>query len=297
MDPYLPDIIQGVVERVSAAFQARATDPFTVFFEKGLYTQVAKSVYKEQNHNNYPLIWYVMPEVIIRDDWSVYGHSDFDLYLIMPTDNTFTQQQRDDLSFKPRLVPIYNVLMEEVGREGWFKLGYTIDHKKTLLPYWGGADVGATDTKNLFKKNVDAIRVRFSKIGIRNENCRAAGYPVNPNTNYQPSPYILAFFDDLELIVGGSGENDPVVDSTAVSIPSLAGMSFDVEQRGFGTLRKSVNVEWVKDENGGFMLTGGRKFAVNDTYIVKVRPQYVENTLGYTGAFRQGLTSVFIENN
>ena len=55
--PFLPDIIKDIVARVDASFSARATDPFDVFFDKGLLQQVIKSVNKADE--NFPLVWLV----------------------------------------------------------------------------------------------------------------------------------------------------------------------------------------------------------------------------------------------
>jgi hypothetical protein len=300
--PYLPDIMQGVVERVSAAFQARFDDQFAVFFEKGNHPQVSRAVYQtdKTGTGHWPLVWLEMPEKITFGNWRIYGEAEIELYLVMPTDNKFTQQQRDDLSFKPRLTPIYEVLMQEMKRERWFQTGYgPIQHSRMLLPFWGFGAVNGVDVKggNMMGKNVDAIRIRIPKIAIKRQNCGSASYSINPNTDYTPSPYILAFFDDIEIIVGGGGPYDPADQEVSLGITALQGKDYDVYDRGLGQLRKARQAEIIKDVSGGFTFTGGKKFLNGETYIIKVRPQYVENTGGATGTQKSGLTSFFIENN
>lgn len=295
-DPFLPDIMEGVVSRVSAAFQARPSDPFEVFFDKGIYSQVSRNVY--ENPDNFPLVWLVYPYITRRNDFRIYGEATCDVIIAMPTDNKFTQQEREDISYKPRLLPIYEVLLQELARERWFSFASAdkVMHDQVIRPYWGGGDVNSGgDTANLFKKEIDAISISNLKLTLKRQNCSTVDYPINQNTNYQPSPYILAFFDDIELIVGGGQSYDPVAGQGSVIIPALIGRDYDVIQRGFGQLRKDRNVEFVKDEvNGGFALTNNRKFAVDDTYFVKVRPSYVANTAGEPGELKAGIKNFFI---
>jgi hypothetical protein len=179
MDPYLPDIMEGVVARVSAAFEARSVDPFPVFFDKGVYSQVSKNIYAN-NPDKFPLVWLVMPFTTKRENFSIYGEVRCELIIVMPTDSKFTQQQRDDISFKPRLLPIYKVLLQEIARERWFSLkSPNVWHNQTIRPYWGGGDVNGSDTPNLFKKEVDAISISNLLLSIRSQNCSVGDYPIN----------------------------------------------------------------------------------------------------------------------
>jgi hypothetical protein len=297
MDPYLPDIMEGVVARVSAAFEARSVDPFPVFFDKGVYSQVCKNIYAN-NPNSFPLVWLIMPFTTKRENFNIYGEVRCELIIAMPTDSKFTQQQRDDISFKPRLIPIYEVLLQEIAREKWFILKPgKVGHNQTIRPYWGGGDVNGSDTPNLFKKEVDAIGISNLTLSIRRQNCNVGDYPINQNTNYQQSPFILSFEDDIELIVDGGRTDDPVAGQASVIISRLKGRDYDIYQRGFGQLRKERSVEFIKDEtNGGFALTGGRKFATSDTYIIKIRPSYVSAEAG-AGTSKTGIKNFFIGKN
>jgi hypothetical protein len=239
-----------------------------------------------------------MPFTTKRENFSIYGEVKCELLIVMPTDSKFTQQQRDDISFKPRLIPIYEVLLQEIEREKWFiKKPGKVAHSQTIRPYWGGGDVNGSDTPNLFKKEVDAIGISNLTLSIRRQNCNVGDYPINQNTNYQQSPYILSFEDDIELIVDGGRIDDPVAGQSSVIIPRLKERDYDIYQRGFGQLRKERSVEFIKDEtNGGFALTGGRKFSNADTYIIKVRPSYVSTESG-PGTAKTGIKNFFIGKN
>lgn len=280
--PYLPDIMEGIVERVDASFSVRALDPFNVFFDKGTTAQVKKSVVKADQ--NFPLVWlaYKYAEDFNRkkNGVGVFSTANFQVIIAMPTEKSYTQQQREDLIFKARLDPIYEMLKFEMSREKWFQYNGKAgpDHTKLITPYWGMGEPNGTDANNLFMNTAyDAINIYYKDVKILERECApTGGYEVaNPNI-YPPSMGVLTFFDDLELIVDGPLETDPVHEASSVIIPSLIGRDFEVQQRAIGQLRKRVNVEFIPDEvNGGFALQGGLKFYKGDTYIVKIRPAYL----------------------
>lgn len=297
--PYFPDIMQGIVARVDAAFANRIDDPFNVFFDKGIYGQAGRNVYA--NPNNFPLVWLVMNFFEKRGlDYSMWGEVTANILIMMPTDNKFTQQQREDLSFKPRLIPIYEVLMAEIARERWFSLSgpSKIEHARILRPYWGGGDVGGADTDNMWKKKIDAIMISGLKVKVKPNNCNASDYPLNRNTNYPAPPSILLFEDDIELVVDGGRATDPVAGTSTVIIPALKGKKYNVSQRAFGQLRSERDIEVLDDAiNGGFALLNGYKFTHDDTYIIKIRPSVVSDIAGLSGTFSKSVNSVFIATN
>jgi hypothetical protein len=169
MDPYLPDIIQSIVQRVSGILNAKAVNPFAVFFDKGNHNQVSKSVYAK---NTFPLVWLKMPFTVKRGNPLVFGEVYCDLILAMPTDSTYTQQQRDDNVYKPRLLPLYAELMVQIQKEKMFSFkghGH-IEHNQLIHPYWGGGTIEGTNGKNLFEREIDAIGIMNLKLTIKN-NC------------------------------------------------------------------------------------------------------------------------------
>lgn len=179
--PYLPDIIQGCVARIDASFFARGTDPFHVFFDKGILPQVKRSIYKADG--NFPLVWLVMKyDEIFGSNFAINSIVSFELVIAMPTEPGYTQQQREDTSFTPRLIPICNQLMLEIARERWFIA--TAQHRPKpniqLLPYWGMGDVDGADQPNLFKnKFIDAISVKINALKVRRRKGKINDtYPV-----------------------------------------------------------------------------------------------------------------------
>lgn len=301
-DPYLPDIMEGIISRVDAAFASRENDPFNVLFEKGIYGQVSRSVYNRP-WTNQVLAWLVMPftERIGRD-FSIWGELTCNIILAMPTDGTFSQQQRDDQSYKSRLIPVYDVLMQEIQREKWFSFAgpRRINHMRMIRPYWGGGDVNGVNSKNLFEKEVDAIGINDLALRVKRpqDMCNPASYPLNRNTQYPAPPSILVFHDDMELIVDGGRSTDPLTNATSVIIPALKGKKYTVFQRAFGQLLQQRSIEVADDAvNGGFSLLQGYKFSKDDAYIVKVHPSIVSDVSGLAGTLSKSVTSVFMESN
>lgn len=178
--PYLPDIMQAVVARVDSVFFSRLVDPFHVFFDKGIYSQVAKKVYGEGNAK-FPLVWLIMNYTEDRSDYRIFADINCNISIVMPTLAEYTQQQRDDITIKPRLLPIYDELIKQIEQEKNFVIVGTggVRHTRVLRPYWGGGPVGATDTKNLFHDlYVDEIYVMNLRLKLKRVlNCVPA-FPV-----------------------------------------------------------------------------------------------------------------------
>lgn len=86
---------------------------------------------------------------------------------------------------------------------------------------------------------------------------------------------------DIETIVDGGNDEDPVSGTnTSPIIPALVGKSFYVVQRGIGQLLATRNIEIIDNLDGSYSLTGDSTFNPGDTYIIKIRAQYVVNPAG-----------------
>lgn len=171
--PYLPDILNDVVARVNTVFSSRDEDPFNVYFDYGLERDVTNNIYKketsseEEKPGTFPLVWLVMN---YQENKGRRIDRDADIppniIIAMPTKTEYTMAERSQNSFKPRLFPIYQELLNQISLEE--RLGYprieTIEHTKIDLPYWGGGDTNAVNTQNLFKNFIDAIQMRDTKL-------------------------------------------------------------------------------------------------------------------------------------
>lgn len=169
--PYLPYILRDVVAEVNTVFSERVEDPFNVFFDWGLYVDVAKSIYKKENADSYPLIWLVTSSIEITRGRNAgnYGTASFDVIIAMPTSNEYTPAERTENVFLPRLYPIYDEFIKQLALSGSFsiKSQRSIEHRYKERPYWGGG-ISGTDNKNLFENFIDAIQVEGITVNLKN---------------------------------------------------------------------------------------------------------------------------------
>lgn len=163
--PILSDIIEEVVSGISVLTEAD-TVPFETKFEFGPLSEVSKSV------NSYDpstvVVWLVEKgEDRKRND--LYGSGNTDIIIAMQTDSNWTMAQRTDTNYKPKLLPVYELLIEALKNNRKLNNPYKIDHKKYNLYYWGGGSVNGTNSTNLWEKMIDAILIENAVIGIKNK--------------------------------------------------------------------------------------------------------------------------------
>lgn len=166
LDPYLPDIMQGVVDRVNTFFESQ-DDPFSATYDKGLYNQVGN----DRTDSDF-FVWLVMPFEEVRKKEEIYASVNARVIIASITDSNYTMQQREDINFKPRLIPYYQKLIAEMQNEQMFGNPKYVDHSKKILPYWSGGDVNGPSAPNLWKRFFDCIDVSNIKLDIENnKNC------------------------------------------------------------------------------------------------------------------------------
>lgn len=157
---YLPDIIKCAVARVNSYFESRDTDPFSVHYDKGLYNQVGND--KLKDNSGFLMVWLVMGKDFYEDsakDSSYSSDATCRIIIATTTDPNYTQQEREDVNFHPKLIPVYKRLMFELQNEPKLENNSKIDHTKRFLPYWGGGDVSAPTQPNLWTVNADCIDI------------------------------------------------------------------------------------------------------------------------------------------
>jgi hypothetical protein len=178
MLPYLPDLLKEVVDKVNLELAKNQDIDFTVDFNHGLESQVWNDVSRQERLKNNPLIWLVMNyQEEIGKPLFAYEAPNIQLQIMTPTEPNWTQEQRDEKTFKPVLFPIYDELMRQIGKSKAFGMPNEIQlsHRRMLKPYWGGSTAGGALATNQFNFYVDAIliynlRLKVSKYCITNTN-------------------------------------------------------------------------------------------------------------------------------
>ena len=163
--PILSDIIAGVVERLNLVTMANA-EPFQVKFEFGPLSEVSKAVY------DYPaetvVVWLVEKgEDRRRND--LYGISGNDIIIGLRSNDQWTMPERMTNNYKSKLLPVYELLIQQLREERQLNNPYKIDHKKYNLYYWGGGSVNGTNSANLWEKMIDAILLENAVLSIKNK--------------------------------------------------------------------------------------------------------------------------------
>jgi hypothetical protein len=170
VDPYLPDIIKCVVAKVNSVFENREDDSFSVHYDHGIYEQVGSD--KLRSSKGYLFVWLVMPFIEESPlDNSYYADATCKILIATSTDSNYTQVQREEINFHPRLIPVYKELIKQLQQEIKLDNSSIVKHQKRLLPYWGGGDMIQSGQPNLWKDYVDAIEISNLKLKIGHIKC------------------------------------------------------------------------------------------------------------------------------
>ncbi len=173
--PYIPDVFRELATRVNTEL-AKLDTPIEVLFNNGLYSQVSSDLYKDGEPIDKALIWLAMPYAESRKSYQLGRYCEFsgEIIIAKGTKADYTQSERETLIFEPILIPIYKELIRQISLTEIF--GYPhedkIEHIRKDLPYWGGGEAHLTNTDNLFKNQVDAIRISDLSLDIGfQKNC------------------------------------------------------------------------------------------------------------------------------
>jgi hypothetical protein len=163
--PILSDIVSDVVDRINAVTTADA-DPFEVKFAFGPMQEVSKSVY---NYDPETVVVWLVEKGEDRRRQDIYGVSGNDIIIGLQSNDQWSMAERMTNNYKPKLLPVYELLVQELKKERQLNNPYKIDHKKYNLYYWGGGAVNGTNSTNLWEKMIDAILLENCVLGIRNK--------------------------------------------------------------------------------------------------------------------------------
>lgn len=164
---YLPDLFSPIVAGMSTVLG------YPIYYRWGHREEITKELTeldgsKSLKSNKYPLVWLVMDfDEAKGDNFDVYSKTAISFVFAVGTEINYTEQQRRDKSFLPKLLPMYGEFINQVSVSATFRQPYAagIKHNFMLRPYWGEGG------KNLFNDFVDAIEIRNLKLDVRALTC------------------------------------------------------------------------------------------------------------------------------
>lgn len=165
---YLPDLFTPIAARMQAICG------FPLFYEWGHQPEIAQKLTnldksKTMKSQKYPLLWLVMDFKEGKGaNWDVYSKTTLSFVLAVDTDPNYTEQQRRDKSFLPKLLPMYQAFLQALGESVSFRKPYApgIKHDFALRPYWGNGN-----NHNLFNDFVDCIEITNLSLDVKQKQC------------------------------------------------------------------------------------------------------------------------------
>jgi hypothetical protein len=163
--PILSDILEDVVSKISVITEAEY-EPFKTEFEFGPLSEVSKSIY---SYDPSTVVIWLVEKGEDRKRSDIYGNGSCDIVIGLQTDSNWTMAERMNTNYKPKLLPVYELLIKELRSNRGLNNSYKIDHKKYNLYYWGGGNVNGTNAPNLWEKMIDAVLIEGANISIKNK--------------------------------------------------------------------------------------------------------------------------------
>lgn len=112
-----------------------------------------------------PLVYFVQPFTVRRDDFRYYGKASLELFVVNKSTQDWTATERMTSNFKPVIYPITRELISQIARSKVFaeSIPGKVPHKVTDLYYWG-------DQQKILNEIFDCQFITGLELTIKN-NC------------------------------------------------------------------------------------------------------------------------------
>lgn len=179
---YIQDIMKSVVDRVSAkltpAFKLIDDSISAVHFDYGHPLEIIETLTQKSGtsmvYDKYPLVALFLDASVERGvEVGMYGEYDLHLAIVKGTVAEYKAYQRDELNFRPFLIPIYMELMNQLMFEKALQMPTDVSrirHRMTERYYWGRQGLYGNEG-NIFGDHVDAIEIERLKIKVNLNYC------------------------------------------------------------------------------------------------------------------------------
>jgi hypothetical protein len=177
--PYITDQFKTLVERVSdkiltqlqaadATIQAISYEHGRKFDIQQLLKQKDESPSFDTKGKVYPMVWLYEP-FTVKDSpvLGCWARVQLSIAIFNPTVNGYTPEQRYEKNFKPILDPIYEELINQIDKSGWYHVydSRVLKNDMTRRMMWG-----SSDNKNELNNYVDAIEINSLTLDVYYED-------------------------------------------------------------------------------------------------------------------------------
>lgn len=176
----IQDVMRNVVAKVNTALLARlqAYDSAitAVHFEFGTGLEIIETLQQLTDidpFSKYPLVaLFLDVDETMSNEIGIYSEiPKLRMAIVTGTEQTYKAAQRDEVTFKPILIPIYQELVYQMGLSCAFMTPYEgLEHDMTRNYYWGRNGLYGKDG-NIFNDKCDAIEITFRDLKILETYC------------------------------------------------------------------------------------------------------------------------------
>lgn len=175
---YIPDVFADIVSKVRLEYDTDNNE--RPFFYYGHPLEIERELaLRDQNNilkfKKYPLIALYMD---IEEDKTERIDLEYTisptLLIMHRTVGTYTSEERYTEVFKPKLYPLYNLLIQKISESVYTNVGVydTLPHTKTDRLYWGSSSAEG-NTATGFNDYIDAIQIDLQGLEIfKTFNCQ-----------------------------------------------------------------------------------------------------------------------------
>jgi hypothetical protein len=170
------DLIGDIVTKVAAKWDRPEGQPaLAPFYMYGHPVEIVNELQKKSKHptgkiNKFPLIALFQDfEERRGENQANEGEVSLNLIIATYTKAEYLSSQRYQVNFKPILIPIYELLLDEIVKSMYFNdISFgLIPHTKTDRVYWGKQGLYGSEG-NIFNDRIDAIEITDLNLKIKN---------------------------------------------------------------------------------------------------------------------------------
>ena len=174
------DLIGKAVQKTSAKLltQLQTVDPMItgVHYDYGHYTDIRERLgqkAKTAKTARFPLVILFEDYRVVKRTLGLEGIADAKIIIVHRSSKDYTRQQREDLVFKPILVPIYHELLHQLKISGDFMQYGPFQHNQIDRPHWGDPGLYGNDGY-LLNEVLDGIEISDLRLQTYLPNCVTA---------------------------------------------------------------------------------------------------------------------------